>query len=558
MEVSNKKIRQCSFKYHSSVMTIEELLAAYKYCDYDFKELKNSKEVNKKIKLKIKKINQLYIEENTVDFQIQNINLINEGKSFITKKNVNKNKRDKLIESHLLGNQTIGCYPADSEHQKYFLFDIDVVMGDSNKNNICNKNKKIEERILFLARKYSKKIIKTLEKYIPSEYIHCYISGSKGYHVIVYLEHGYSRQIIQEFQKKVIELAKLNNIKNGNIEILPYIVNKNSLGKTAKIPLGRNFKNLEYGCNYCYFVDTDKLQYIPLQDDYFLSIKQMNIDLFSKSIKNVLGKDYFKKILCNNYKKSTDNINLNRKVKFNARKDVINFLKGYSITRHSERHDMTYDIILRLKDRFNLDKEESERYISQWIKWQKGKYNSTENEAKIDTINQLNTVYRKSNMYGLYNKENYIIKKDMENLINIRNSKGKIDFNEKNAMIVFLALIVQRKLTNSEEFFMSYTQMIQLTKVKRNYINPCLKRLEKLGKISIIDRVNYYFGQAKANRYRINFDIHYDTDLDTKYKVYYGKIINIYELLYKFYEDDLIYILSKGLYNKLLKSLCEK
>jgi hypothetical protein len=148
----------------------------------------------------VEQFNRLYISRRK-GYLAQNYFQVNVlGKPFIYK---NQTLSDAVIQNHLLGKHTIACYPCNAYTTKWFLFDVDVALTGQD--------------AVILAKRCTKKLIKTLRTYIPEDYIHCYRSGSKGYHVVIYLREPFLRQRIEDFQNNIIALAGLQEVLNGQI-----------------------------------------------------------------------------------------------------------------------------------------------------------------------------------------------------------------------------------------------------------------------------------------------------------------------------------------------------
>lgn len=266
MDMKKKSITK-RVKYYTNFMSLYEFLVDSQYSspvqDDDFTgQIEIEPEM---LNLLVKQFNKLYISKRK-GYLVQDPFQVNElHKPFVYK---DKSLTDYVVQHHLLGKHTIACYPCNAFTTKWFLFDVDVELNNQD--------------AIVLAKRCTKKLIKTLQEYIPDEYIHCYRSGSKGYHVVIYLSAPIQRQRIEDFQKRMITLAGLQEHLSCKVEIRPLITNDKTLGQTAKLPLGRNFLNQEYGSNFCCFVNLNTLEYKPAQYRYFLEIKQLQRSAFEK------------------------------------------------------------------------------------------------------------------------------------------------------------------------------------------------------------------------------------------------------------------------------------
>lgn len=513
-------------KYYTELMGPYEFLVDAQYSssdqDDDFKgEIEIEPDLLEKL---VKKYDELYISWRK-SFLLQNHSLIASERSFIT---VNGKLNKFGIQDHLLGKLTIGCFPCNESKTKWFLFDVDVHLKD--------------KKAIDLAKRCTKKLIKVLKSYIPEDYIHCYRSGSKGYHIVIYLDGPFDRQVIQKFQERIIILSGLSSSSDFEIEIRPYTKGKN-LGQTAKLPLGRNFTNLEYGSNFCCFVTLNKLQYKPAQYKYFLNIRPLNRATFNQVINQVGIQG---KAVC------IDDENDD-----NAHKDdlqyetALDFVHSNIITAYGQRHDMLFDMARKLKSLYGLSKEETTEFLMYWLKLNEGKYRTPKEKAIEDAIFQVDFVYSKGyEVRGRIIESAFFAETDMNFLADIVNESGTIGRTELNIMEILVSMLRHAKVFLNNEFYMSYNEIIRRTGiVNRNLVSKYLKRLEELKKIEVVDRVPYKKGNSKANTYRIN---HHFDDVYTGYEIAYSGRIDVLEMMKYFYIDNqLKTMLTKTIYNEL-------
>lgn len=518
-------------KYYSNFMSLYEFLLDAQYSspnqDDDFTgQIEIEPVLLDKL---VRKFNELYISGRKA-YLVQNHFQVSLGNPFTYKK---QPLNDSVVQNHLLGKHTIACYPCSKTTTKWFLFDVDVAL----ENN----------KALSLAKRCTKKLIAELKEYIPEEYIHCYRSGSKGYHVVVYLEKPYQRQTIQEFQRKIVTLASLEQFEDCNIEFRPYITDNNTLGQTAKLPLGRNFINQEYGSNFCCYVNIDTLEYKPAQYKYFLEIKQLDRNKFNEIVTSV----YAESTSDNTIKKLRKRTTPSRSISIIQRENIFSFCNGYQITGHGQRHNMTFEIALKLKTLYGLTEKETADALLDWLDTQEGRYSSSKDKAIEDTLFQVHYVYSKGYEYrGKLIDTITLTESDAAFFAGIVNAKNKVGIMELNAMTILIAFIRHAKLFQDNTFFISYNQIVQITNIRRNTINPCLRRLETLGKINILERVEFTKGVRQSNTYQLNHDIEQE---DTSgYTIKHDDKVDVLSILKYFYQDkQLKKMLTKSLYNAL-------
>lgn len=428
---------------------------------------------------------------------------------------------------------------------KWFLFDIDAELSG--------------ESSIILAKQSTKKLIRVLKEFIPDTYIHCYRSGSKGYHVVTYLDGPYHRQSIQEFQELIIRLAGLDQLEKCKIEIKPYISDTNKTGQTAKLPLGRNFLNQEYGSNFCCFVDIKsldvkkKLEYMPGQYKYFLSIKQLDRSTFKACVKEVRVAS--KKAGITIQKKKLQSASKAIRPTNTRQDNITKFCSGYQITAKGQRHNMTFDLAVKLKTFYHLSVKDTTTVLLDWLDTQEGKYSSSKEEAVRDTLFQAEYVYSRGYEYrGRLVETATLTATDAAFFADIRNENHQIGPMERNAMAILVALLRHAKLFMSNDFYISYSKITELTDVRRNAINPCLRRLETLGKIEIVERVDFKKMIPHANTYKLIYPVDTDEVIEG-YALRYDSKIEILDILHHFYNSkQLKNMLTKSLYNSVLES----
>ncbi len=518
-------------KYYSNFMSLYEFLVDAQYSspnqDDDFTgQIELESELLEKL---VHKFSELYISGRK-DYLVQNHNQVSIGKSFTYKK---KPLNDSVVQNHLLGKHTIACYPCSKTTTKWFLFDVDVALSD--------------KKALTIAKCCTKQLINKLKEYIPEEYIHCYRSGSKGYHVVIYLDKPYQRKTIQEFQREIITKARLNKTEKFQVEIFPEITNKESLGKTAKLPLGRNFRNEEYGSNFCCYVNIETLEYKPAQYKYFLGIKQLERSNFNEVVSNINPDAKETRKIYKAAKKTTFRVTSKAQLE-----NVFSFCNSYQITGHGQRHNMTFDLALKLKTIYGLTEVETKDALLEWLDTQEGRYGSSKDEAIKDTLFQAKYAFSRAFEYwGRLVDSVTLTKDDITFFVDIVNDKNIIGIMEKNTMTILVALIRHAKLFHDNKFYISYNQIVLITDVRRNTINPCLGRLETLGKIKIIERVEYTKGIRESNTYQLNHEINIQENT-SGYTIRHNDKIDVLAVLKHYYQDEqLKALLTKSLYNAL-------
>jgi hypothetical protein len=294
-------------------------------------------------------------------------------------------------------------------------------------------------------------------------------------------------------------------------------------------------------------VNLDTLEYKPSPYRYFLEIEQLERSIFEDAVGQVvsIAKEKYrpKRITEKKMDAATPRIQHN---------NVFEFCNSHQITAHGIRHNMTFDLAVKLKTYYYLSQKETETALLDWIDNQEGKYSSTKEEAIRDTKFQAQYVYSKG-----YERRGKLVESIVLTELNtaffadIVNDKNKVGIMERNAMTVLVALIRHAKLFLNNTFFISYDAITEITDLRRMAINPCLTRLESLGKIEVVQRVDFTKRIPHANTYKLNLDVDQE-EANDGYTIQYDSKINVLDILNHFYSDKYLKtVLTKSLYNSI-------
>ena len=419
----------------------------------------------------VKKINQLYILKRK-----KFLLMTKKGYITITYDGQKRNQTlDWRVESHLRGRETLGVF-AGSIFTKFICFDVDV------------KNQEIAKWAVY-------KLVESLISIgIPQEYIYISYSGSKGYHVEIFFDKPIYNEDIHRFYLMALNKAELLNFEHGQVELRP------TETQGVKIPLGKHQKS----GNICWYCDYgDKLKLIK-NYDYVLTIKQLDSKFFY--------------LLFNN-----DNFNISEEkiIEFEEIKDQHKPLKQYDENINEEftlesmsklyKEGLTivgsrHNSLLKLAKFFKhhgLNAKETKFKLIEWMKWQnKSLYNSTWEEVLKDIDGICNSKYFDKYTLVIKNTDIQITKEEIEQILKVKGKSEKL---------LLYAMLIHKKryATKDGIFFMTYSQMAELTGLTKRTNIRLVKKLESLNIIEVNRSEEMYYNNnlkkptSKPNKYKL-------------------------------------------------------
>lgn len=453
----------------------------------------------------IEKINELYISERKkylvlVPSTIKDDNgkKIASGKYF--EKHLNQEKFTKLsdfmIKKHLRGKETIGVFSGDSLG-KFLCYDLDF------------PDDKLKLKWIY------RHLINALNELgINNKYIHTSFSGSKGYHVEIFIDEMTELEnLVNLFNLTMIQI-KLN--MSDDIKFIPYS-NKEHYGEFefgkiemrpthsqgVKIPLGINFNNQNYKANKCTYLDVDTLE--PLSDDYILSIEPLErhelLNILEDANRNELLNEDIVGIKNNIKEPHSHKLNKDEDVTIDHIVDLINNGLKMSGTRHIS--------CFKIAKYFRYCGHEVEvciQLLKDWMMTQDKKYYKTPlNEALSECERISKLVYQKEYNLLANIKNICIYKSELNEIIKIKNKNDKL--------IIYSMLIHSKRFAlKNGVFYMTFKQIKEMSDIGMDGALASIKRLENSGLIEVVSRNvrqdNSY--KSKPNKYRINLNVELD------------------------------------------------
>lgn len=394
-----------------------------------------------------------------------------------------------IINRHLEQKHTIGVFSGEY-YTKFICFDVDF------------KDKEMAKWITY-------KLADTLNK-IGIKDFYISNSGGKGYHVEIFIEDLIPVTTAQRFYNLVINKAEVFGY-DGEVEFRP--TNKQGV----KLPLGINQKYYRMGgyCSFCDIEDGLKEKTEDENYEYFLNIRKIKREVIN-DILNIeedsleQNNSTLKKKIQETEEVITKHNELpiyNPTEEYSL--DKINDIYVNGLKRQGTRNNACFNIAKFLKYH-GCNKEETEKYLIDWMKKQDKRYYTTPlNEALKDIKGIVKRVYendipiipKKEEVEVSFNEINEIIKKCPK----------------KNQKLLLYSMLIHSKrfATKRGIFYMTYKQMSEATGLVEKTVRNQINQLEKLGVIEVVERNrnNYEFNRelnipvSKPNKYKILLDV---------------------------------------------------
>ncbi len=379
-----------------------------------------------------------------------------------------KNRKYQLgrgdLRNHIKGKGAIGVYPKFATITDLIAFDLDSKDGD------CLE---VLEKLVDKLYSYN----------VKEENILCSYSGSKGYHVDIFLEESIDIDTAKKFQ----EMLKIDTLRNSNSKVVIEFRGTNRQG--YKLPLGYHYKT----GNRCYLCNQHGLE---IDDSECLTKKRLNVNV----IKEAVDINYEHTVIIDPVINDVKVLDIHIAENENRRKKIEDLLlgdtsdtiitKSYIKTnvKNSSRSFLIYEVTLYLKLVLNQTEEQALAILEFWVKnrWDK----SLVDKECMDHI--------KSNVKSVYNgrgkyfdnatKDFYISEKHIKEVLSI-----DVKHKQKNLALrklYFILMIQSYYFADSKNgnFHMAYSIMEKMGAIKNNrsVLKKQLEELQSLGKIEIV------------------------------------------------------------------------
>ena len=312
------------------------------------------------------------------------------------------------IKRHLRGLCSIGIYPLFMTSTRLIAFDIDI-------------NTKAEEKYKSIdnCREVLELTIDKLFQFgITNEYILASFSGSKGYHVDIFLSEFISKEVVEKFQKLVSNEVFRDASFEANKGVKIEFRGSNNVG--YKLPLCYHYKTNEraYLCNE-YGVEIDDLECLNKRNIAAFKIQEI-VDINYEYLEDISILEEFDETM-----KTTSLLDMHIREN-KARRENISGLFTTKITkeyindnvRNSSRHCLLFDVALYLRFVVKLNEEQALLILQDWVKnwWDKS---LVDRECEYLMKSNINWVYRRGKYFDNANKDFIITREHMKEVISI-------------------------------------------------------------------------------------------------------------------------------------------
>lgn len=382
---------------------------------------------------------------------------------------------DSLLKLHLQHKETYGIF-SRSEDAKFISFDIDVKEISEGKRAVYA----LYEALQSLG--------------VPKDFIFTSSSGNKGYNVDIYFNRPISIKMIEKFYdltlREVYDL--LGDNFEGQIELRP----RPNIG--MKLPLGINRKNPRKDTGICWYVDVENGLKPICSLDYILTVKKINsdiiIDLLEERVED--KKEAGTKTIDTKPENSNiaySNIDFTNETIASLQKMYSEGLK-FKGTRHIS--------LLKLAVYFynlGLDQQECEEKLFEWLKMQNTQlYKTPLSECRKEISRMTRWAFENNVSIFTENKTVKFSKNEIKTILQCN----------KTLRPVLFALFAHSKRFNKidGQFFMTYEQLSEASRLSVRTVITHVSRLEKEGKIKVTRNPVFFNGEAprcKPNIYKI-------------------------------------------------------
>jgi hypothetical protein len=419
----------------------------------------------------VKKINKLFISVRSKFIRQKDDGGYSHSDGFKTKLVLT----DAMIEGHLSGTETIGIFCAERS-TKFVLFDVDC--------GGCDENYRREVVLM---------IKDSLTNFgIAQDYIHTVFSGSKGYHLIIFLDEPTLLTNVTKLYEAVLNDTGLSSTI---VELRP------SPKVGVKVCMGIHRKT----GNRCWFVDK---AFKPIESfEHILGIEPMERVEFQQIVNLIKDVELVRDTSLVVYTDTSTSIPM-----LTVEKAML--LEQVGLTQSSTRNYSSVQLAI-LYNTLGLTEEDALIRLNNWIDWQNQDYYTTPLKAcYYQNEKVINWVYR--------NKARFSTKQ--AKVVRIYQAEAKLisSVNDKYARHILFAMVCHAKRyekESGETFFMSYSQIAFHTSVK-DYGNTkkAIETLSKLGYIIIVKGSVYNSKNKKydTNVYNLNIDV---TNSKLAYKI---------------------------------------
>ena len=411
---------------------------------------------------------------------------------------------DYHMKQHLLLNRTIGIRLGEQGHTFFMTFDVDV------------------ENDLQRAESITVDIVRTLHDYYAIEYddIHVDFSGKKGYHVTLFFDRAIQDFKLFPFYREVLERVEVTDTE---VEF------RCSSAYGMKLPLGVNQQTGAFMCFCDVDVEAGRITKLSKSKsyEYFLNIKQINLNEFRDLILNDFEEDTSKTITTLSkaqaieYESIFSELNVNGKTAKDLENEAKEIITLNRLKYPSSRHKSTLLLATFFRSQ-GYEQDETIGFINNILLNTYENYRTlisadTSKEYMLKQVIRLvNLAYLKGYQFSNSDKEIRIYKSDVETILSLNKLHHK--------KLAYSLLIQSKRYAKSNkkspqdaDFYTAYSTLEKMgNTANRTRLLNYLLELEQMELIKIIERNEFDKERSRAenrviskpNRYCVLFQSH--------------------------------------------------
>lgn len=376
------------------------------------------------------------------------------------------------LEYHLRGKSTVGTF-AGQYFTKLITFDVDF-------------------RDVEVAKWVTYKLTATLDSVGIRSYLISF-SGSKGYHVEVFLSKALPVESARRFHEFIIITADLSGIEGGEVEYRP------SSTQGVKIPLGYHQKTGAF-CGYCRI--EDGLRVMDAEESYAQLFAAQKTD--PEIILDVISADSDYAYNPSDAADMEDAINRHRPL------ETYEQSESYTLSRAAERYSTglsgpgqrhkSFLLLARLFNHNGVDRAEALAAIADWFSWQDPRlYDSSREFCAKDLAECVDYVYDRDLTLSAEQKDLTVTFAEIDGIMR------RCPLKNQKALAYAILIHSKRWADPGGTFYMTYEQMAIASGVGIRTAKRLIDSLANAGVIEIVRRDQQKKGTflKKPNVYRV-------------------------------------------------------
>ena len=396
---------------------------------------------------------------------------------------------DYHMKQHLLLNRTVGIRLGGQGHTLFMTFDVDV------------------ENDLQRAESITVDIVQTLHDYYAIEYndIHVDFSGKKGYHVTLFFDRAIQDFKLMAFYREVLERV---GVTDTEVEF------RCSSAYGMKLPLGVNQQTGAFMCFCTVDVEAGRITKLSQSKsyEYFLNIKQINLNEFQDLILQDFEEDKSKKVTtlskaqATEYESIFSELNVDGKTAKDLENEAKEIITLNRLKYASSRHKTTLLLATFFRSQ-GYEADEAKGFINNILLNTYDNYRTlissdTSKEYMLkEVVRLVNLTYGNGYQFNGSSKDIYLYKSEIETILSLKKLQHK--------KLAFSLLIQSKRHTNKKSlhdgqtanFYTAYSTLEKMgNTANRTRLLNYLLELEQMQLIEIVERNEIDSERSKAER----------------------------------------------------------